>query len=86
MGKLPDDDDDVVEVYDDDILRVEGKRIVWGKEQDTPPSLPPVTTHKKITFSLSPSRVRNMLFGADDEKDGLFGEHDSLATNSVFRE
>jgi hypothetical protein len=74
------DDFDTVEVFNDDVLRVEGKHIEIGghnKEDELPPSLPVPSSgqKKKLTFALSPSRVRNM----------LFAEHESEATDSVFR-
>ena len=69
----------VVEIFHDEVLKVEGKHIEVRKEEEDslPPPLPRPSTglNKKLTFSLSPSRVRNM----------LFAEHESEATNSVLR-
>ena len=77
-----DDDFDTVEVFNDDVLRVEGKHIgiIRHEDEDTliPPPLPVPSSSgqkKKLTFVLSPSRVRNM----------LFAEHESEATDSVLR-
>ena len=77
-------DQDVIEIFHDEVLKVEGKHIEVRKEEQEleeedslPPPLPRPSTglNKKLTFSLSPSRVRNM----------LFAEHESEATNSVLR-